>query len=59
MRACSRFTGRAIWEASARAKFATGEAEGGDAGVEVDADMFEGLDLDMDDLDLEDSDGED
>jgi len=25
----------------------------------VDADMFEGLDLDMDDLDLEDSDGED
>lgn len=52
-------TGRAIWEASARAKFATGDAEGGDAGVEVDADMFEGLDLDMDDLDLEDSDGED
>ena len=57
-----RFTGKAIWEESARAKFAAGGAEGGDGGdanVEVDADMFEGLDLDMDDLDLEDSDGED
>lgn len=52
-------TGKAIWEESARAKFAAGGAEGGDGGdanVEVDADMFEGLDLDMDDLDLEDSD---